>query len=71
MIGIKKLKQINMYYIIFSAYEKGKSIPGTCLAKRYIGTPNDKQREFCEVFNFTIVDEEEFNSITTKGRIIL
>ena len=59
-----------MYYIIFSAYEKGKFMPGI-IVKRYIGTPDDKQKEFCNVFNFKIVDEEEFDSINTNRKIIL
>ena len=57
------------YYIIFSAYEKGKNCSGV-IAKRYTHI-DEKLKEFCNIFKFSIVDEEEFNNIKTHKKIIL
>lgn len=60
-----------MYYIIFSAYQKDKFSPGIIAKRYYEEKPTEKQRQFCDVFGFTILTEEEFNSIKTNRLIIL
>ena len=57
------------YYIIFSAYEKDKYCSGV-IAKRYTCI-DEKLKEFCNIFKFSIVDEEEFNNIKAYRKIIL
>jgi hypothetical protein len=57
------------YYIIFSAYEKDKYHSGV-IAKRYTCI-DEKLKEFCNIFKFSIVDEEEFNNIKTRQKIVI
>lgn len=57
------------YYIVFSTYEEG--FASTVIAKRYTEMPDERKKEFCDVFGFKIITEEEFNNIRAYQKIIL
>ena len=58
------------YYIVFSTYEEGK-FASTVIAKRYTEMPDERKKEFCDVFGFKIITEEEFNNIKAYKKVIL